>query len=34
MLGPIRVAQLISVLTIAVGGAVLYNRKKAAEKNL
>jgi prolipoprotein diacylglyceryl transferase len=34
MLGPIRVAQLISVLTIAVGGAVLYNRKKTAEKNL
>jgi prolipoprotein diacylglyceryl transferase len=34
MLGPIRVAQLISVLTIAVGGAVLYKRKKTAEKNL
>ncbi len=34
MLGPFRVAQLISVLTIAVGGAVLFRRKKAAEKKL
>ena len=32
MLGPFRVAQLISVITIVVGGIILQNRKKAAEK--
>lgn len=34
MLGEMRVAQLISVLIIVAGGALLYNRKKAAEKNV
>ncbi len=32
MIGPLRVAQLISVLAILVGGALLYYRKKAAQK--
>lgn len=32
MFGPIRIAQLISLIAIAIGGAILYNKKKNPEK--
>lgn len=32
MFGPIRVAQLISIIAIAVGGAILYKKKKNPER--